>query len=104
MFGSLLNEESLPVPMTWDSEVTDNTSFVFSDRLIMFETTSLTASSIGYYGLALGGSMRRDISTHYTRLLAEIMKYAEDGANIMIDNGWLEEPPMAPNRDELVDG
>jgi hypothetical protein len=104
VFSSLLNEESLPAPMTWDSEVTDNTSFVFSDRLIMFETTSLIASSIGYYGLALAGSMRRDISTHYTRLLAEIMKYAEDGANIMIDNGWLEKPPMAPNRDELVDG
>ncbi|WP_042147401.1 DUF3231 family protein [Paucisalibacillus sp. EB02] len=104
VFSSLLNEENLPAPMSSDSEVTDKTSFVFSERLIMFETTSLIATSIGYYGLALAGSMRRDISVHYTRLIAEIMKYAEDGANIMIDNGWLEEPPMAPNRDELVDG
>ncbi|MCM2535776.1 DUF3231 family protein [Neobacillus pocheonensis] len=28
--------------------------------------------------------------------------FAEDGANIMIENGWLEEPPMAVDRDELI--
>lgn len=104
VFGSLLNEENLPTPMSWSSEVTDNTSFVFSDKLMMFETTSLVAFSIGYYGLALSQSMRRDLSSHYTRLLAEIMKYAEDGANIMIHNGWLEEPPMALDRSKLADG
>ncbi|WP_026907444.1 DUF3231 family protein [Paucisalibacillus globulus] len=104
IFGSLLNEESLPTPMSWSSEVTENTSFVFSDKLIMFETTSLITTSIGYYGLALAQSMRRDLSTHFTRLTAEIMKYAEDGANIMINNGWFEEPPMAPNRSDLADG
>ncbi|WP_010094493.1 DUF3231 family protein [Ornithinibacillus scapharcae] len=104
IFGSLLNEEDLPTPMSWSSEVTDNTSFVFSDKLMMFETSSLISASMGYYGLALSQSMRRDVSTHYTRLLAEIMKYAEDGANIMIKNGWFEEPPMALDRGKLADG
>lgn len=104
IFGSILSEENLPIPMSWSSEVSDNTSFVFSDKLMMFETISLIAVSIGYYGLAISQSMRRDISTHYTRLLTEIMKYAEDGANIMINNGWLEEPPMALNRRKLADG
>ncbi|HWO78220.1 MAG TPA: hypothetical protein VNM69_20325 [Bacillus sp. (in: firmicutes)] len=27
------------------------------------------------------------------------MKYAEDGANIMIQNKWLETPPQAPNHE-----
>jgi hypothetical protein len=103
IFGSILNEEHLPTPMSWDSEVTDNTSFVFSDKLMMFQTTALISAGLGYFGIALAGSLRRDISTHYTRLAAEIMKYAEDGANIMIDNGWLEQPPKASNRRELSD-
>ncbi|GGA71136.1 DUF3231 family protein [Ornithinibacillus halotolerans] len=103
VFGSILTEEDLPTPMSWNSEVTDATDFVFSDKLMMFHTTALIAVSVGYYGIALARSMRRDISTHYTRLIAEIMKYAEDGTNIMIDNGWLEQPPTAPNRKDLAD-
>jgi nitrogen fixation protein len=34
--------------------------------------------------------------------MAEILQYAEDGANIMIDNGWREQPPQAPDRDQLA--
>lgn len=33
---------------------------------------------------------------------AEIAKYAEDGANMMINNGWLEEPPLSEDRDKLA--
>ncbi|WP_419158854.1 DUF3231 family protein [Rossellomorea sp. BNER] len=29
-------------------------------------------------------------------------RYSEDGANIMIDNGWMEQPPLAADRDELA--
>jgi len=36
--------------------------------------------------------------------MAEIGAYAEDGANIMIDNGWLEQPPGAADRDLLAKG
>jgi hypothetical protein len=28
--------------------------------------------------------------------MVEIAQYAEDGVNIMIDNGWLEQPPKSP--------
>jgi len=27
---------------------------------------------------------------------------AEDGAKLMIENGWLEQPPQATDRDELA--
>ncbi|MEK3887498.1 DUF3231 family protein [Bacillus sp. FSL K6-3431] len=40
----------------------------------------------------------QDLGLVYTRLMAKIAKYAEEGANIMIDNGWMEEPPKAANR------
>ncbi|GAM12495.1 hypothetical protein SAMD00020551_0630 [Mesobacillus selenatarsenatis SF-1] len=38
----------------------------------------------------------------YNRLSVEVQMYSEDGANIMIKNGWFEQPPMASDRDELI--
>ncbi len=40
----------------------------------------------------------------YNRLSLEIQKLSEDGANIMIKNKWLEQPPMVPNRKDLAKG
>lgn len=102
IFGEVMKEDDLPVPMTWDTEVMDSTTFVFSDKLIMFQTTALIAIGIGYYGTSMSTSPRRDIGLHYTRLSTEIGQYAEDGANIMINNGWLEQPPTAADRQKLA--
>ncbi len=102
VFGAILRENYLPVPMSWDSDVTESTAYTFSDKLMMFYTTSLIALSIGFYGTSMAMSPRRDIGLNYVKLTAEIALYAEDGANIMIKNGWLEQPPMAPDRDELI--
>lgn len=102
IFGSALKQSYLPVPMTWNSEVTDNTQRVFSDKLMMHVTTALIGVSIQYYGLAITMSPRRDLGQMYNRLIAEIQLFAEDGANLMIKHGWLEEAPKAPDRDELA--
>jgi hypothetical protein len=102
IFSSMLGENHLPVPMTWDSEITDSKVAPFSDKMMMFMTTALIALSIGFYSTSAATSVRRDLSVHYVRLSAEIAKYAEDGANIMIDNGWLEEPPLSEDRDKLA--
>ncbi|MGC5327867.1 DUF3231 family protein [Brevibacillus sp. SYSU BS000544] len=102
IFGSALKESYLPVPMTWDSEVTETTQRVFSDKLMMHVTTALIGVSIQYYGLAITMSPRRDLGQMYNRLIAEIQLFAEDGANLMIKHGWLEEAPKAPDRNELA--
>jgi hypothetical protein len=102
VFSSILNDEYLPAPMTWDHEVSDSTVSPFSDKLIMFHISVLSASGIGQYGMAMSTSPRRDLGTHYTRLSAEIGKFAEDGAKIMIKNGWLEKPPQAADREQLA--
>lgn len=102
IFGSYLNENDLPSPSTWDTEVTDSTTNTFSDRKMMFYSTSLSAISVGYYGVSISMSPRRDIGVTYSRLVGEILKYADDGAKIMIKYGWLEEPPRALDRDELA--
>ncbi|MCM3727873.1 DUF3231 family protein [Neobacillus cucumis] len=102
LFRGKLEESKLPAPMGWDSEITNSTTPTFSDKLMMFYTSGLISLSIGYYGTAVSQSPRGDISSMYNRLSLEIQMYAEDGANIMIKNKWLEQPPMASDRDELI--
>lgn len=74
----------------------------FSDKLIMFHFTALNAFGLALYGLALIRSIRSDIFATFTSLMGEIAKYAEDGINIMIDNGWFERIPQAADRKELI--
>lgn len=64
----------------------------------MFIVNTLTAASMGFYGMGLGASFRRNLATAYNRLLLEIQLLAEDGVNIMIENGWLESPPKASDK------
>ncbi|WP_106497905.1 DUF3231 family protein [Lentibacillus sp. Marseille-P4043] len=101
VFGSILREDDLPVPMTSDTYVTESKAAPISDRLMMFTVTGLIALGIGYYGTSISTSLRRDLTAHYDRFIHEILKYSEDGANILIDNGWMEEPLQASDRDEL---
>ncbi|MGG3573838.1 DUF3231 family protein [Bacillus gobiensis] len=104
LFSDVLRKEDLPAPMTWDASVSDSTTKVFSDKLIMYHVTAMIAAGIGNYGTAMAASPRRDIAMNYASIIPEISLYAEDGANIMIKHGWLEEPPQADDRNQLVKG
>lgn len=102
VFRSILKDEDIPTPMTWDTEVLDSTEAPFSDKLMMFHVSLLSATGIGNYGAAISTSTRRDLATHYLRLLGEIGQFAEDGANLMIKHGWMEEPPQSTDREGLT--
>ncbi|OLS38123.1 hypothetical protein BTR22_06385 [Alkalihalophilus pseudofirmus] len=102
IFRKLLETNDIPVPSPWDSAVTESTVAPFSDKLMLFHITAMSAAGIGNYGAAMAASPRKDIGLKYARLLMEISLYAEDGANLMIENGWLEQPPQVPDRNELA--
>ena len=102
VFGSLLSEDHLPVASAWDALPTESTVPTFSDKLIMYHILSLNSISLAHYGAGAGTSFRRDVAAIFVRLSAEIANYAEDGAKIMIDNGWMEQPPQAADRDKLA--
>ncbi|OLS41116.1 DUF3231 family protein [Bacillus sp. MRMR6] len=102
LFRGKLEESKLPAPMGWDSEITNSISHTFSDKLMMFFTSGLIALSVGYYGTAVSQSPRGDLAAMYNRLSMEVQMYSEDGANIMIKHRWLEQPPIASDRDELI--
>jgi hypothetical protein len=102
IFRSILLEDELPSPPSWDSDVTNSTVAPFSDKLMMFHAGQLISFAIAYYGTALSASMRRDLGTKYTQVIAKDLTVAEDGANIMIENGWVEQPPQAEDRKALA--
>lgn len=104
IFQSILAEVNLPTPNIWDTVPTTSTVAPFSDKLMMFHISVLNGAGVGYYGASLGSAMRRDLGAHYSRLIAEILQFSEDGANIMIQNGWMEKPPHAPDRQAMVEG
>jgi hypothetical protein len=102
VFSMLMKKDDLSAPATWESEATDSTIVPFSDRLMMQQIISLIALSMSNYGAALGASTRVDVAAAYSRLMAEIAAFGEDGAQLMIKNGWLEQPPQAANRKALA--
>ena len=101
VFSGYLRDENLPVPMTWDHEVSKSQEAPYSDKLMLFHFGLMNFSGSGNYGMSVAASQRKDIAAIYTRLNAEILLYAEDGANIMIDEGWLEQPPLSVDRNQL---
>jgi hypothetical protein len=101
VFESILSQENLPQPKSEESEVTNSTTAPFSDRLMMYHKSLFGSTSIGVYGSAIGTCQRMDLAMHYSRLLAEMGKYMEDGFELMIENKWAEQPPLTDNREKL---
>ena len=97
-FSSILSESNLPSPPKFDSEVSSSTVSPFSDKLLLFHIVTLISTASGYYGAAFSLSQRRDLAAKYSLLIGDISKYAEDGVNIMIDRGWMEQPPTFDDR------
>lgn len=102
VFASVLRSEYVPAPTSWDTDVMDSMEAPFSEKLMMFHVNMLSAASIGNYGGGMSLSMRRDLVALYARLAAETAQYAEDSAQIMIEHGWMEQPPQVDNRKELM--
>lgn len=101
IFSGLLMENELPVSMSWDDGVTDSKTAPFSDNLMMNHVRASNVIMGAAYGKALHVvGLRHDLGIDFMRLLGEIQKYLEDGANIQIDNGWMEEPPQAKGPDK----
>lgn len=95
LFSDYLENNSLPIPMSFDHEVTESNESPFSDKLMMFHFSLMIYSGVTNYGAAISASRRSDLVVDYSRLTAEILKFAEDGVNIMIENEWMEQPPLA---------
>jgi len=100
--SGLLTEEGIPIPSTSDSFVTSSTVPPFSEKLMMSHAAVLISQGISSIGMAMADTMRSDLQANYIKRVAEVMKYGKKGANIMIDNRWLQQPPQAVKHENLV--
>jgi hypothetical protein len=100
--NEMLRSEDLLGTVPVQMEVTASQTAPFSDRLVMYLVGGLTSAGIAYMGQSISMSMRRDLGAFYAHMLAEMIHYANDGANLMIERGWMEQPPQAADRKALV--
>lgn len=103
-FGKIFREEMLNSPISWQSFVTSSTKSPFSDKWMMYQVQLSSQIAIAFYGTALSVTARADIAEKYIVMTSELVRFVEDGANLMIENGWFEEPPKASDRRALTKG
>jgi len=97
-----LTEIDLPSPSLLDHLVTDSTTAPFSDKLMVQHKIDMFSMKIREYANGASVDGRKDVGALFVKMQLDVSLYVEDGANIMIDQGWMEQPPEALDRDELV--
>ncbi|MEC3883391.1 DUF3231 family protein [Halobacillus sp. HZG1] len=100
--GKILNGDNLPVPMSWESEVTASKDSPFSDKLMLFHMGFLLQSAQSYHGAGLASAMRVDLVTTYEKIILKNIMTTKEWFNLMVRNSWLEQPPLAPNRKDIA--
>ncbi|MCM3690691.1 DUF3231 family protein [Neobacillus niacini] len=100
-FQDKMHKGNLPFPSQIDHLVTDSTFSPFSDRIMVFHKVDMFSMKIRSFANSMAVNGRRDIGLMYMKSLSEVALYVEDGANIMIDHGWMEQPPKALDRVNL---
>jgi hypothetical protein len=102
IFSQMLHKENLPSSPLLGHLVTDSTFAPFSDKLMLFHKLDMFSMRIRAYGNSVAVNGRHDIGVKYAQCVLDVANYAEDGVNIMIDLGWMEQPPGAIDRDALA--
>jgi hypothetical protein len=102
MFTKIMQEDNLPVPKSWETEVTTFTVSPFSDKLMMYHIGFLFQAAQAYHGTGLASAMRSDLVVAFEGVILKNILVTKKWFNIMVKYGWLEQPPLAPNREELA--
>jgi hypothetical protein len=101
--SELLKGDNLPVPKSWESEVTTSQDSPFSDKLMLYLIGFLLQSAQSYHGAGLASAMRTDIVATYEKIILKNLMVTKEWFNLMTENKWLEQPPLAPNRKEIAE-
>ena len=60
--SNILKKDNLPVPMSWESEVTTSKDSPFSDKLMLYHIRFLLQIAQAYHGTGLASAMRTDLA------------------------------------------
>ena len=98
LLGKLLKKDQLPTPPSLETEVTTSQEPPFSDKLMLYHTGFLLQVSQAYHGAGLASAMRTDLVTTYEKIILKNLAITKEWFNLMTKNKWLEQPPMAADR------
>ncbi|HJV30978.1 MAG TPA: DUF3231 family protein [Bacillales bacterium] len=101
-FSKIMQADNLPVPKSWETEVTTSTDSPFSDKLMLYHIGFLFQAAQNYHGAGLASAMRTDLVTAYEGTILKNLMVTKKWFDLMVQNKWLEQPPLAPNRNELA--
>lgn len=102
ILAHLLTNEDVPVPSLSEILVTDAQESGLSDKLILNHITATNAFIISVFGLALPAMARKDIVITIGKILTSVINSAKEGADLLIEYGWLEQIPETADRHELT--
>ncbi|OIK16475.1 hypothetical protein BIV60_04160 [Bacillus sp. MUM 116] len=97
-----LHDEDLPTPSFLDHLVTKSTFAPFSDKLMLFHKMDMFSMKIRSFGNSAAVNGRHDIGLMYTNSLLNLASFVNDAAKLMVENGWMEKPPYAVERNKLA--
>ncbi|KLU63964.1 hypothetical protein DEAC_c40940 [Desulfosporosinus acididurans] len=101
ILSAFLSEESLPTPKMTKILISDTKESSVSDRLILTHSTSVIGYILTEYGIADTNSARSDLVSTFRGLVTDVLFLAKNGAELMVEYGWLEKVPDATDRDSL---
>ena len=99
--AKILQADNLPVPKSLETEITTSTDSPFSDKLILFHMGFLFQAAQNYHGAGLASAMRTDLVATYEKTILQNLTVTKKWFDIMVENKWLEQPPLGPNRKEI---
>ncbi|MGG0719559.1 DUF3231 family protein [Robertmurraya massiliosenegalensis] len=103
VFSKIMQADNLPVPKSWETEVTTSTDSPFSDKLMLYHIGFLFQAAQNYHGGGLASAMRTDLVTAYEGTILKNLMVTKKWFDFMVKNKWLEQPPLAPNRKEIAE-
>lgn len=100
-YMKMLHNENLSSPTFLDDLVTTSTFAPFSDKLMLFHKVDMFSMKIRAFGNSVAVNGRHDIGLLYTKALMKNSAFVESAARILIEKGWMEQPPKAADRNNL---
>ncbi|MGK3722510.1 DUF3231 family protein [Priestia megaterium] len=97
-----LRDDNLPAPSLLSHLVTTSTFSPFSDKLMLFHKVDMFSMKIRAFGNSVAVNGRYDLATLYGKSLADIFMFVEEASKLMMENGWMEVPPEAADREGLA--
>lgn len=100
--ATVLAKDDIAIPVISEILVTESKQSPFSDKLILSHFTAATAFTITAVGIVMPDISRKDVALIMVGIATDLLRLAKEGAELMIESGWLEKIPESADRKMLL--